>query len=98
IAPDGTGHRLLFPTQDTLFPGYLLWSNDGNTIYFKANDLQARPSIWSIPLTGGAPKLMVTFDDPLRPFLRWEFAASATEFFFTIAERDADIRLLQLQR
>jgi Tol biopolymer transport system component/DNA-binding SARP family transcriptional activator len=77
-------------------PELALWGPDGRTIYYKAFDAAGRSTLWSIPATGGAPTLLVRFDDPSRPSSRPEFATDGKRFFFTIGARQSDIWAMEL--
>ena len=97
IAPDGTGQRVVVrdsPGQPR--PSYPIWSRDSRTIYYKAYDAQLQTSIWSVPVDGGEPQLLVTFDDPNRRSLRREFATDGQRFYFTIASDESDIWAMEL--
>ena len=50
----------------------------------------------SVPASGGEPKLLVTFDDPSRPSVRYEFATDGERFFFTLAEYESDVWVMEL--
>jgi hypothetical protein len=56
-----------------------------------AYDDEKRASFWSVPLSGGEPKLLVKFDDPLIQSTREEFAFDGDRFYFTLAEYESDI-------
>ena len=77
-------------------PLFAAWSKDSKTIYFKAYDAAGRSSIWSIPLTGGRPRLLMRFDDLRRPSSRREFATDGKRLYFTIAQQESDIWLMEL--
>jgi Tol biopolymer transport system component/DNA-binding SARP family transcriptional activator len=77
-------------------PELALWGPDGRTIYYKAFDASGRSTLWSIPATGGAPNLLVRFDDPSRPSSRPEFATDGKWFFFTIGARQSDIWAMEV--
>jgi len=97
IAPDGTGQRVVVrdsPGQPR--PSYPIWSRDSRTIYYKAYDAQLQTSIWSVPVDGGKPQLLVTFDDPNRRSLRREFATDGQRFYFTIASDESDLWAMEL--
>jgi Tol biopolymer transport system component len=68
-------------------------SDDGRTFYFKGSDEQDRSTIWSIPVTGGKPRLLVRFVDPAKTSVRPDFAAGNGRFYFTLEDRQADIWL-----
>ncbi len=65
-------------------------------LYYKAYDAALRSSIWSVPVSGGPPRLLVLFDDPTRPSHRAEFTTDGERFFFTITEHESDIWVMEL--
>ncbi|WP_412067545.1 protein kinase domain-containing protein [Rubrivirga sp. IMCC43871] len=94
IEPRGGAPRVLVQTADAAVlprPRFPEWSEDGRTVYYKAFDAEWKSSIWSVPVTGGEPTLLVRFDDPRRPSYREEFAAGAGRFYFTVTEQESDI-------
>jgi Tol biopolymer transport system component len=78
-------------------PELALWSPDGSTIYYKAFDQAGRSSLWSVPAAGGAPRLLVRFDDPSRPSTRPEFATDGKNLYFTIGARQSDVWAMELR-
>ena len=93
ISPNGEGLRRLVPKKP-LDPRFVAWSPDGKTIYFKAGTNSA--GLWSVPLNGGSPTQLVQFNDTMN-FARAEFDTDGKEFFFTMAERESDVWMLQLR-
>ncbi len=73
-------------------------SEDGRTLYFKSHDAERRASLWSVPLAGGRPKLLVRFNDLTRSSIRPDFAVHANQFFFTLEDRQADIWVAEIAR
>jgi Tol biopolymer transport system component len=98
IAPDGTGERVLVQSTsgNEPEPAYPVWSNDSRTIYYKAYDQDRNSTIWSVPVTGGPPRLLVRFDDPSRRSLRREFATDGRRFYFTVAHDESDLWTMEL--
>ena len=97
IAPDGSGQRVIVPASSSRpNAAYPIWSRDSQTIYYNAYDAQLASSIWAVPSGGGAPRLLITFDDPNRRSLRREFATDGRRFYFTIASDDSDLWTMQL--
>jgi Tol biopolymer transport system component len=99
IPPEGGDSQVLLRYQESGAsprPPSLLWSQDGRTVYYKAFDVEGRPSIWSVPVSGGVPKLLIRFDDPSRLSSRGEFATDGERFFFTIERRESDIGVMEL--
>jgi Tol biopolymer transport system component len=74
------------------------WSPDGKSIWFKSHDAEGDASLWSLPLSGGAPRLLVRFDDPARPSYRTEWATDGTRIFFAINDRQSDIWVVELSK
>ena len=76
---------------------YAIWSRDGQTVYVKATGDERKATLWSVPATGGTPRLLMRFDDFLRPSLRREFAIDATRFYFTIARDESDVWAVEIR-
>jgi Tol biopolymer transport system component len=75
-----------------------LFSTDGGTIYFKSHDAGGLASFWSMPATGGQPRLLVRFDDPMRQSTRDDWAMDEEHFFFTIQDRQSDIWVMDVEQ
>jgi Tol biopolymer transport system component/serine/threonine protein kinase len=93
--------RLLFLTEDSTkipYPLFLDWSADSRAVFFKGFDSKRNASFWSVPVTGGAPRLLVRFGDPSQRSARSEFTSDGRNLFFTITENESDIWLLELLR
>lgn len=82
----------------TAMPGFARWSPDGRTIYLAAIDQQQRSSFWSIPAEGGTPTLIVRFDDPARSSNRPEFATDGRRLYFTLADKQGDVWVMDVGR
>jgi TolB protein len=100
-SPDGSNDHVLFArgSADSHSEAqYVIWSPDGQTIYIKATDRDRSATIWSMPAAGGTPRLLMRFDDPSRPSLRREFATDGQRFYFTIAQDESDIWVMELNQ
>jgi Tol biopolymer transport system component len=73
------------------------WSKDGETIYFKRDQPDVHFGIWSVPVRGGQPKMLVRFDDPERQPLRPEWSTDGQNFYFTLTEFEADVWVMELE-
>jgi len=92
----GTDRVLYRPTPETTDPiAEFVQAEPGNasTLYMKSHDAEGRAHLWSLPVTGGTPRLLVRFDDLSRPSSRFEFAVAHGRFFFTIDDRRSNIWL-----
>ena len=94
MSPGGKNSRVLVPKQPEFSPEYAVWSGDGKTVFFQASNEQHFWNIYSVPADGGIPTMLVRFEE----YSRHELATDDEDFFFTFAERDSDIWMLQLER
>ena len=100
MSPSGDGDHLVVPRTvgpDGLDPRFVYWSSDARRLYYKAYDAHGRSSIWVVPVAGGAPRLLIRFDDLTRPSARREFATDGKRLYFTIAEPQSDIWTMELK-
>ncbi len=99
IRPDGGESNVLVKRQPDMVAVFCAWAPDGHTLFFKAarsTNLEYRNTIWSVPATGGTPRLLIRIDDPLKPSLRGEFTVDSHDILFTMTERDSDIWAMEL--
>jgi Tol biopolymer transport system component len=82
----------------TALVAWARWSPDGRLVYFHGIDQQGRSSFWSIPAAGGSPTLIVRFDDPTRESNRPEFATDGRRLYFTLAQKEADVWMMDVER
>ena len=99
VRSDGDSVRTLVPRAEGGAPRavYVDWSEDGRTIYYLAVDPAERATIWSVPVGGGAPKLLVRFDDPTREWHRFGFKARRGRFYFTVGDRQSDVWMAEAE-
>jgi len=99
MGPDGEAVRTLVPRGQGTAPQalYVDWSEDGRTIYYLALDPAERATIWSVPASGGPPKLLVRFDDPTREWHRFGFKVRLGRFYFTVGDRQSDLWMAEVE-
>ena len=100
IAPADSGaqRELYVPSAGDPRAELAIFSEDGREVYFKSHDEKLRASFWSVPAGGGRPRLLVRFDDPVRPSNRFDFASDGRRFYFTIEDRQSDIWIADVTR
>lgn len=74
----------------------LVWSHDGRTIWFIGSDSRGRGGIWSVPATGGLPRMRVNFDDGTGRSHGASISADKRSFYFTLDERTSNMRWAEL--
>ena len=91
--------RILYGANDTTSarPVAIRWSPDGRTVYMKTFDARGQAALWALGVDGGAPRLLVRFDEPLRPTRRPEFAADTRRLYFTLAQSESDVWVLEVR-
>jgi Tol biopolymer transport system component len=103
VVPVGGGKpRVLLTLQDQatdvapVSPYPFGWPN-AETVYFIGRNPKDRSfGIWRIPALGGAPRPVVRFDDPARPWHQSGFAAFGGRFYFTLGDRQSDVWLTEI--
>ncbi len=75
----------------------LRFSPHGSIIYFLAVDQDLTQGVWSIPATGGEPRLVVTVDDPSLLVFGTGISVGAEKLYLSIAEYESDIWVMDLE-
>jgi eukaryotic-like serine/threonine-protein kinase len=93
VHSNGDSVRTLVPRAEGGAPRavYVDWSEDSRTIYYLAVDAAERTTVWSVPVGGGTPRLLVRFDDPTREWHRFGFKTRRGRFYFTVGDRQSDL-------
>ena len=94
IAPSGGKPPTLVEASDSLGQWAfqkVAWSTDSRFVYCGGHDARGNVGLWSVPLTGGPPRLLVRFDDPATEFGRGNFAVSGNRFYLPLEKRESDI-------
>ena len=87
------GHPLgLTPLNAEWAPG------DATRVIVHAVDDRLRHGFWSVPVNGGAPLLMLRFDDLALQPRRGEFSTDGRRLYFTIAQDESDVWMMELRR
>ena len=100
ISPDSGPVRTLYApilARGDPAAGTVLWSADPDVFYVKGWDATRRGGIWSVRMSGGAPRLLLRLDDPARPSDRPDFATDGKHFFFTVDDRQSDVWIAKLR-
>ncbi len=73
------------------------FSADGSTLYVYGLDAEGSQGIWAIPTEGGTPRLVIENDDESR----WIFSSSLRvhggRIYFSVAEYESDIWVMDLE-
>ena len=99
IAPDGGEPQSLTSPPSDLdapIPWAVAVSPDSRLVYYKAFDADRHSSFWSVPVAGGTPRLLVTFDDPDFQSHRNEFGIDGKKFYFTVGFHESDLWMMDL--
>jgi len=99
IAPvdGGSARRLVSPfsTAGWAFPQ---WSADGRTVFHLAEDSGRVTAVIAVPVSGARPRVVVRFDDPMRPWHRFGFRVRAGKIYFTLGDLQSDIWVAAVDR
>jgi hypothetical protein len=75
---------------------HVIWNLDAATLWFLGSDERGHGGIWSLPSSGGRPRLRVRLDDPSGRFPGASLTSDGTRFYFTLDERFANVRWAEL--
>jgi Tol biopolymer transport system component/tRNA A-37 threonylcarbamoyl transferase component Bud32 len=71
-------------------------SRDGRTLYVAGVNRDGRQGVWAIPVAGGAPRLVVTYDDPALHHAFRLFSVGPDRLYLTVAQYESDIWVAKL--
>ncbi len=93
----GEARQLMPPDAFGLeYPSWPEWAPDGRSIYFRAVDAKGIEGLYQVDLDGGAPRLVVRFDDPARSVFLGSIPIGNGRFYFVAGELESDIFLMDL--
>jgi Tol biopolymer transport system component/tRNA A-37 threonylcarbamoyl transferase component Bud32 len=99
IAPGGSPRTVLVSGDSGVrSPTWPEWSADGRSLYFLGYDAEANEGIYEVPVAGGAPRLLVRFDDPAMKSFPHAVGVANGEFYLAIAQTESDIHVMDLVR
>jgi serine/threonine protein kinase len=95
-ADSGAPRDLYVPSRGDPLAELATFAASGRELYFKSHDSLGRASFWSISATGGRPRLLVRFDDPIWSSNRFDFATDGRRFYFTVEDRQSDLWVAEI--
>jgi len=75
----------------------LRYSRDGRMIYLVGGHPDGRRGVWAIPAAGGAPRLVIAFDDQALTALFGSFSVGPDRLYLTVSEFESDIWVAKLR-
>jgi Tol biopolymer transport system component len=96
-ADSGTPRDIYVPRSGDPLAELAIFAPSGRELYFKSHDAGGRASFWTIPLTGGRPRLLTRFDNPMHASNRFEFASDGKRLYFTVEDRQSDLWLAEVR-
>jgi Tol biopolymer transport system component len=100
IPSDSGDTRMVYERKESTDPiaSNLVWDLDPATIWFVGSDPRGHGGIWSVPASGGRPRLRVQFDDESGRYHGPSLTTDGSRFYFTLDERFANVRWAELVR
>jgi Tol biopolymer transport system component len=95
-ADSGAPRDVYVPRRGDPLAELALFAANGQELYFKSHDARGRASFWSIAASGGRPRLLVRFDDPVWASNRFDFASDGRRLYFTVEDRQSDLWVAEL--
>jgi serine/threonine-protein kinase len=97
IPVEGGPARRLPSPYSTAWWDFPQWSADGRTVYHISQDSGRVAAVIAVPVFGGAPRVVIRFDDPTRPWHRYGFRIRGGRAFFTLGDQESDIWVAEME-
>jgi hypothetical protein len=93
----GSARRLPSPysTAGWAFPQ---WSADGRTVFHLSEVSGRVAAVIAVPVSGGAPRVVVRLDDPAQPWHRFGFRVRGDRIFLTLGDQQSDIWVTEVTK
>jgi Tol biopolymer transport system component len=79
-------------------PKSLIWSLDGQTIFYQAFDDNGIGSLWAIPVVGSKPEEMkVQSDNPNLRIGLYSFCSDGEHFYFSLRRSESNVWIMDLE-
>jgi len=76
---------------------WVTWSGDPNVLYYCTQSISGRTTFWSVPVIGGASRMLFKDDDTHR-ISRFDFATDGKRLFLNFAADESDVYVVDLKR
>jgi dipeptidyl aminopeptidase/acylaminoacyl peptidase len=94
---DGRDDHLVLDLLPRERPAFVAFGQDPKTMFVMTRRDDRRYGIYSVPVAGGVPRLLLR-DDPAHRISRWDFATDGRRLFFTLAADESDVYMMELGR
>ena len=73
------------------------WSQeDGQVVYFRADDMTGLQGLYAVPAEGGQPRLLLRYDDPTRQ-VQFGFTIGNGKAYLSVTETESDIYVIDVE-
>jgi Tol biopolymer transport system component len=73
------------------------WRADGQAVYVRDRDVNGNTQLWEVPVAGGPPRLLLTFDGVNLAPSRGGWGIVANQFVFGNAEQRSDVWVIEVK-
>ena len=99
VARDSGATRVLYaprPGSDDPRATYLAWDAGRGELWLLAHTPSGKSGVWSLPIAGGGPRLVVDFTDDLGRLNGPTLTSDGRRLYFTLDERRGNVWLAEL--
>lgn len=79
-------------------PRSIGWGSDPSVVFYLTTSTTHANAIWAMPVTGGTSRLVLRLDGPGWVQRVQRFATNGKQVFFTLANDEADVWVMELSR
>jgi Tol biopolymer transport system component len=94
---DGRDDHPVLDLRPREYAMFVAFGRDPSTVFVMTRADDRRFSIYTVPVLGGTPRLVLR-DDPTHRISRWDFATDGRRLFVTLAADESDVYLMELKR
>jgi len=98
VPVDSGPPRILMDGTHGIQANKAYWIAKGKELVFRGHDARGLASVFSIPATGGTPRLLAVFEDPNVSTLRGGWGFAAGRMYYSAEERQSDVWVMELEQ
>jgi hypothetical protein len=98
VPVDSGSPRILIDGARGITANQAFWTANGTQLIFRGHDSRGRSAVFSIPASGGTPRLLVVFEDPTMSTVRGGWGYDRDRMYFSAEERQSDVWAMEVER
>jgi serine/threonine-protein kinase len=98
VPVDSGPPRILIDGARGITANQAFWTANGTQLIFRGHDSRGRSAVFSIPASGGTPRLLAVFEDRTMSTVRGGWGFDRDRMYFSAEERQSDVWVMEVER